>query len=226
MEIIDTTKSLIENLYLISGPILLISIIIGIYQLNSSKKLFIQAENVLDINSKRDSIKFAIEQHKYIQDKLIPLELEIMEIKSKNKLKIYKYNEEFKHFTINELKSFGNDKMKKYLSNSGDLEYTKKAIELVMKLNMISVPFNTLVADDEIGFKSFGIYYCKIIESYYPMIALLREQENDFRYNDIRELYNRWNKKLEETKIDEELNNLIKKKNEIKTEIKKPIGTR
>jgi hypothetical protein len=205
MEIIETTNSLVENLYLLSGPLLLISIVIGIFQLKASKQTILQAENTININSTRDSIKLAIEQYKYIQDTLIPLELNIMSIVEEKELKFIEYKDHFEHFTLTELESFGKEKLTKYL-NSGfkNREYRLKAVEFVDKMNMISVPFNALVADDKTGFQAFGKYYCGIIKQYYPLIAMLRKTDNDIRFNDIKTLYNRWNNMKKETAIENE----------------------
>jgi hypothetical protein len=66
MEFFDSSKSIIENLYLLSGPILALLAIAGVIQLFIARKTLI-------VNSQRDAAKLAAQQIKDYCERLIPL---------------------------------------------------------------------------------------------------------------------------------------------------------
>lgn len=65
MEFFDSTKSIVENLYLLSGPIIALLAIAGVIQLFIARKTMI-------INSKREAANLAAQQIKDYCDRLIP----------------------------------------------------------------------------------------------------------------------------------------------------------
>ena len=67
MEYIDTTKSVLENLYYLSGILILISIAIGLFQLSIAK-------TTLNINSQREAAKLAVNQIDIYMTQIIPLQ--------------------------------------------------------------------------------------------------------------------------------------------------------
>ncbi|WP_047246179.1 hypothetical protein [Maribacter thermophilus] len=227
MELFDTTKSIIENLYFLSGPLLLITLIIGIYQIKISWINIKQTKQSLVINSQRDAIKLAIAQDKYIQENIQPIELELMKFREENKYKMEFYKENLKKFTYDELIGFGETKLKNYLKVSGinDSDKVDKMAILAHRMNTIAMAFNSKIADDETGFKTIGQYFCNVVHAYYPIMAITRKKESDINYFAIKELYLRWNKRLTDTKISSEIEELTKLKNKFQTENIKPLGT-
>ncbi len=65
MEFFDSSKSIIENLYLLSGPILALLATAGVIQLFIARKTLI-------VNSKRDAANLAAQQIKDYSERLFP----------------------------------------------------------------------------------------------------------------------------------------------------------
>ena len=227
MELFDTGKSIIENLYLLSGPLLLVTLIIGIYQLKLSRTNLKQTKQSLIINSQRDSIKLAIAQDLYIQEKILPIELEQIKFREDNNLKMEFYDKNLLKFTNDELQSFGKEKLKNYFKVCGmdDKERVGQLAILTHRMNTLAINFTSKIADDDTGFKTIGQYFCSVVHAYYPVMAMIRDKENDLRYSATKELYLRWNKRLNSSKITSELEELMKLKNEFQTVNIKPLGT-
>ncbi|MBP6039448.1 MAG: hypothetical protein KA523_04525 [Flavobacterium sp.] len=226
MELFDSTKSIVENLYLLSGPLILISIIIGIYQIKISQNSLNQSKKDLFINSKRDSIKLALEQDKYILEKITPIEIELINYRKEKKYKMEFYKKPIL-FTKKELDNYGKDKLNNYIkvTDMGNTDMLTKMITIIHNLNCVAVHYNSKIADDETGFITSGQYFCNVVEAYYPIIAIRRQNNNDVRYKDIKELYSRWSKKLESNQISSEIEELTKIKSEIQTITLTPLGT-
>ena len=79
MEIFDSTKSLLENVYYLSGILILITIIIGLIQLSIAKK-------TLQINSKRDAAALAAKQVEIYMTRVIPLHNKMFHFELKEKI--------------------------------------------------------------------------------------------------------------------------------------------
>jgi len=86
MQVIDTSKSLLENAYYFSGILILITVIVGIWQILLTKKTF-------KINSQREAALLAVKQIEIYTTYIIPLI---------DKLKNLKHYEELQYFNIDE----------------------------------------------------------------------------------------------------------------------------
>ncbi len=80
MELFDSTKSVIENLYLLSGPILAVFGFLIFYQIKLAKKSIlisenqiIQAQEHIKTNSLRDAASIAAERVVFFVSTILPL---------------------------------------------------------------------------------------------------------------------------------------------------------
>lgn len=242
MEIFDNTKSLVENLYLLSGPIIAIIGSFVIYQLYLAKKAIklsenqlTQAKNYLKTISKREAASIAAKRVEFFIAKIIPLGNKIHEEKEKSDIVVFKGK--VKDFNQSE---FG-DWTKEYQKFFFDLIDNNRillGLDLINYLEGFAVYFTKGIGDEKIAFSSIGSQFCDYVETYYPSISFIRTDNNPNKsYDNLVELYEIWSKrlkkfeseeliKMKEKMIQEEQERLKSMKDEIPDGLidKKPIG--
>ena len=83
MDIIDTSKSLLENLYYLSGIFILISILVAVWQLILTKR-------TLRINSKRNAADLAAKQVELYFSIVMPLQNRVYDLEKEKKSNLQK----------------------------------------------------------------------------------------------------------------------------------------
>ncbi len=212
----DESKSLLENLYFLSGPLLFIIALYGLKQINVAKKS-------LHINCKRESAILAFElSQRYIENltddyetltdlfqalhidyiKLEELDLTSLEIIERTNKNISEY-----------------DKAKSSLT-----EFKNNITSIMDKLEGYAVPFIAKIADEEIAYNLDGkqfLYYCNLCA-----VGIHSARENDEfdnnLYRNTIELYHLWKNRFERHKIDNQENSW--KKNWKNIRKIKPLG--
>lgn len=215
MEIFDSTKSLLENLYYLSGILILISIIIALIQLSIAKK-------TLKINSKRDAATLAAKQVEIYMTRVIPLH---------NKIFHYELKEKIERPEI----SVGEFTTEVLIEKMGKDEYLKVAKERMKLLSICLATLNSMeafsvyfikeVADEEIAFSSVGRTFTKSVESLYFDIASCRSKESK-PFQNLIELYGIWKNKLSKEKLENDKIDLAKQLDAIESVSIKPLGTK
>ncbi len=214
MDLFDTSKSLIENLYYLSGVLILLSLLFGIFQLIYTKK-------TLYINSKREAAKLAAQQVEIYMARVIPLHNKMFALEIEKKIKRIKV----------EVGDFNN----KYLIDKMGKEEYKKAIEERFKLLTISlmvinameafsVYFVKGVADEEIAFSSVGRTFVNSVESIYFDIASFICEDNENSFQNLIQLYKLWKDRLKKSKLEKECQNLTEQLKTLEDISVKPIG--
>ena len=215
MEIFDSTKSLLENLYYLSGVLILISIIIGLIQLSFAKK-------TLKINSKRDAATLAAKQIEIYMTRVIPLHNKIFltEIKEKIGRPEIKVGE----FTTEALiEKMGKDEYMKVVKER--IKLLSISLATLNSMEAFSVYFIKEVADEEIAFSSVGRTFTKSVESLYFDIASCRNKESK-PFQNLIELYGIWKNKLSKEKLENDKIDLSKQLEAIESVSIKPLGTK
>jgi hypothetical protein len=241
MEILDTSKSLIENMYLMSGPILVFLGFIVFRQIKLTKAQIILAKKHLEesqkqaiIKSSRESISIAADQVKEYINEIIPLKNKLYDLKIKNSA--IKFTGEIKNFTHDEIE-YWDKKFSDYFLNKRTDELILLELEIVNRLESFAIYFTNGLADEKVAFSSIGKNFCNIA-SLYPVITLVRGSQNPNKYfENLVELYKCWKPRLEDYKIDLEKKNISKNMKEnierlenlegkrTKGNSMKPIGT-
>lgn len=219
MTLFDETKSILENLYFLSGPLVLIVAIFGLKQIKIAK-------DSLRINSKRQSAILAFDlSQKYMEtiqtdyenltDQMSELGIDYTKLEELNlpNLKLIdKKNKNYSEF----------EKAKKYCE---DLEFAYS--QILNKLEAYSVPFNNKIADEEIAYNLDVLQYISLCNLCAAGIVSYREKDGEgtLIYKDIIELYDIWKNRNEEQIIESQVSSLIIKKNLLKIKKIKPLGT-
>lgn len=216
MEFFDSSKSIVENLYLLSGPILTLLAIAGVIQLFITRKTLI-------VNSKRDAANLAAQQIKDYSTTIIPkmtkYDLSLMKDKINSaKIEIGDFNVEYL------IKILGKEKVSEVRKER--LKYLVLWLDVLNSMEAFATYFTKGVADEEIAFSSIGRTYCYSVENYFFEISNCRNLKDDNSFQNIIDLYTIWKerlKKIQLTKEQEELMLKLHKVNETKID---PIGTK
>jgi hypothetical protein len=215
MEFFDSSKSIVENLYLLSGPILALLAIAGVIQL-------LQAKRTLVISSQRDAANLAASQLKDYCERIIPTmnkyDLAMRKEKIKDvDIKIGEFNQEYL------IKNLGESKFKEIRIER--LKFLTLQLNAINSLEAFSTYFIRGIADEQIAYSSVGRNFCFSVENYFFEIADCRN-ENDNSFQNIIELYKLWRARLDKEKLTKEQEQILRKLNNINDETINPIGTK
>jgi len=184
MQLIDTSKSLLENLYYVSGILILITVVIGIIQISLTKK-------ISQTNSRREAALLSLKQIELYTTQIMPLISKIdFDIPSTTDIRAY----ELKEFCRNELqKKFTKDQFENRLIKS-----LAQSAELVTAMNAIdtfAICFVNELADEKIAFSSIGLSFVLTVESLYFDLSISVHDNSNF-FENVLKLYDIWSKKL------------------------------
>ncbi len=237
MNIFDTSKSLIENVYLLSGPILAIfgfSVIRQIKlakdQLKTAKDQLLENQKQLVIISSRDAIKTAAEQVKFYMDTIVKYANEASDkIKEIGITRIEIQTTRFiKQDILNDQRT---EEIISYMEKSDKMLLFD--LNLMNSLETFSTYFTQKVADETVAFQSVGRSFCHTVEKISFRLSSVRDNETDYFKNTV-SLYNLWKTRLtnqdleiqKETlqkELEQKLQEIEAKKTN--TSIIKPLGT-
>jgi len=241
MDFFDSTKSLIENIYFVSGPLLVVLGLVIFRQIKLAKDQIVIAKSQLEesqkqakINSQRQAATLSADLVKDYINSILPMEnklyFETKDVKYPNS-KI-----EVKNFTNDEVISWDKEFWNKYKARPENIMMIE--LEVINRLEAFSVYFIKGIADEKVAFASIGKSFCRSVEDNYATITLLRGSKNPNRhYDNLVELYKCWKQRLDNSMIDfekeaisSEIKEKILKLEQLKnqqqpSEVIKPIGT-
>jgi hypothetical protein len=205
MELIDTSKSILENLYLLSGPVLAILGFVAIFQLKLTKKAII-------VGSKRQAAELASSQIDNYLTNIIKDQDTLFELNQEQKIQRKRF-ENLVTFTREEiLIQFEDEKaLNSYAGKS--MTNLTEILGVLNKMESFSTYFTKGVADEEIAFSAVGRTFCHSVEVYSFDISIMRNNKDNGAFNNIVELYNVWNERLKSERLTKEL---IDKQEELK----------
>lgn len=186
-------RNILEIIYFITSPLLLIVAIVGLKQINIAKES-------IKINSTRESLTLAAEQCKYYFEHIIPLQ---------NKLNDLMKAAEIKNFGEAEVKLNSDGKSINYkykINYKYDLDKMRPLIlcasEVLNAMEAFCVFFSARAANEAIAFSSIGSNFINEIEELLPIVCMTQEAG---AYKNIMKLYIKWKNRTEK------LDALIKK---------------
>lgn len=178
-------RNLLEIIYFIVSPLLLIVTVIGLKQIKIAK-------DAIKINSKRESLTLAAEQCKYYYQHIIPLQ---------NNLDNQMQMAGIKNLGDAEVKldSDGKNISYKYKINKQLHDYKSKFLitEVTDVLNVMEgfcIFFTAKAADESIAFSSVGSTFISSVEEFLPIICLAQKSRY---YQNILMLYIKWRDRSE-----------------------------
>ena len=214
----ETLKDVLEIIYFLSGPALVIAAFYGLKQIKITASQIKEARKTRVLNSTREAYTIAGEQCKYYMETIIPLLNKLDKIIDDKNLEYFEKSE----IIIDE------DKLgvKPYVEdNALDKVFEECLEELHTVINYIegfSVFFVSGVAADNVGFNTLGRTYTRSVKKLLPIIIPFG---SDGSFNHTKSLFVTWNSRIEKEA-------LLKEKAEVEEKIKKqktitidPIGT-
>lgn len=204
MNIFDTSKSLVENIYLLSGPVLALLGFAAIIQLRLTKKAIV-------ISAKRSAAELASKQVEIYNKEIIPFQDKLFSKEEKNTMKRIKLKD-LEKFTHTELDSrIDKETQNKIIKEN--IQNLHEILEILNSMEAFSIYFTKGVADEEIAYSSVGRTFCLSIENYSTDICFLRQNDETSAFNNLVKLYSIWNSRVKSEKLSKELE---AKKSELK----------
>lgn len=205
MEIIDHSKSVLENIYYLSGVIIAILGFAVIIQLKLTKKAIITS-------SQRQAAELAGKQ----------VEIYSNVIKDQDEIFLYENEKKIEPKKIIGLKKFDENELEKIIGKKAlidnklflleNLDYTKMISNSLNSMEAFATYFASGIANEEIAFSALGSSFCFSVEKYSLIICVSRNDKDDLTYNNIVKLYDIWNSRIKSQKI---INDLEKNKVEL-----------
>ena len=216
MEFFDSSKSIVENLYLLSGPILALLATAGVIQLFITRKTLI-------VNSKRDAANLAAQQIRDYSERIIPKMTKYDFSLIKEKIEDPKI--EIGDFSVEYLnQKLGVTTVTKIRHER--LKYLSLWLDILNSMEAFATYFTKGVADEEIAFSSIGRTYCYSVENYFFEISDCRNLKDDYSFQNIIDLYKIWNERLKKIKLTKEQKELMHKLHQVNETKIDPIGTK
>jgi hypothetical protein len=219
MEFFDSSKSIIENIYFLSAPILLIVAIIGLAQIWVAKY-------TLKISSKREAALFSFDLCEKYMASTDEIYQTILENLSELKIDYRKIEKtRLDNFTDTEIRSLLSEQ---YDLISNNYENLKGAfINLLNELERYSLPFISKIADEQIAYDNECINFIHKVKLSSFFIFKSRElRETNLMFENTTKLYAIWHDRLNANTLDEEISDLKDKRSKIKPKKINPIGVK
>jgi hypothetical protein len=216
MELIDKSKSILENAYFVSGILILVTVVVGIVQV-------ILAKRTLKINSRREAAKLAAEQIEIYMIRVIPLHNKLFYAEAEHKVKSVKLN--VSEFTIKALiEAMGEESYKAAVKDR--IKLVTYTLNVINSMEAFSVYFTKGVADEEIAFSAVGQTFVKSVESMYFDIASCINDSDDKSFQNLVQLYKLWSERFKKGKLLKDYKSLEEQLRSIEDVTIGPIGTR
>ena len=184
MDFIAQYKPLVEFLYLLSGPLMLLGLLIAILQLIFYRR---EAKDRFE----RETI---INSMNILHSKLKDICKHISELKN---LDSYHDVPEFEG-EIKSLHRAGinctNECLAKY-NDDDNYEYYNIICDILNELETLSQYVLSGITNEELCYKLEGANYLEIVEDYKPFLAFEIEKEDDVFYENLKTLYQLWSEK-------------------------------
>lgn len=159
MPFFDASKSIVENLYLISGPVIAIfgffifrQIQLAKEQLKIARDQLSEAKKQLAINSTRDSIKLAAEQVKFYMDTIVSYSNESND--KLDELKIKRIIIKTTRFIKDDI--FNSPNFQEKINYLNSPEIIVLDLKTMNSLETFSTFFIQRVADEKVAFQAVG----------------------------------------------------------------------
>ena len=219
MNLFDSTKTIIENLYYLSGPILCIITVIALKQLSIAKES-------IRINSQRQSATMAYEicekflpdfvkSYNTVTDKMSSLGIDYLKIEELNldKLEVIEKG----HTNYSEYQ--------KVLDHYKELEF--ELWNLASLVERFATPFIRKLADEELAYTHGYYHFNQICNLCCAYIIKARETDPSEKnlFENVIQLYSIWQQRYEKEKVDAKIEKLFRQRNSFNVKTIKPIGT-
>jgi hypothetical protein len=212
----ETIKLILELIYFISGPLLLVVAWKGLKQIIEARNQVEETKKSRVISSRREAFKIAAEKCEYYYSHIIPLQ---------NILYKEIDNKKITFFENSEVVIEG-DKIltKSKYANDEELEliWELPTLEVFNAMESFAIFFTSGIADEKVAFLTVGNTYCFSVIRYLPHLMMLSDKGS---YKNILALFITWHNRIEKQKLEQEKEKIENKLSKTTEKTVKPIGT-
>lgn len=230
MEFIDSSKSILENIYFMSGAVLAVlglvaiwQLIIGIRSFKTAREALYQAKDEFQISSQRNAAYLAAQLCERFTNEIFP---KIIEFEKENDIKGYpKVIGGIDRFDMKAKIKIEDEEM---AVKSIDELFMPKAefyLNILNEFEAFAMYFTKKIADEDIAYQTVGKTFCDYVEYYHPVILIMNTSQHGTSYRNLRELYKIWSARNKKQNL-ENLAQIVKEElgKTITSEIE-PFGT-
>lgn len=206
-EIIATYRPLAEFMYFLTGPLILVWLMLASYQLRLTRK-------EMQVRFRREATLLTLDICDNKLKKAANLSSQVDKIASKMNTPSIPNVEGCDQSAFK-----GNRKWLKEFNSDDKLPLYQKAIDALSEIETFSEFIQFGLVDDELAFKLEGVFFLELANDLRPYLAAMRQNSNDVLYNNIVELEKEWLLRLEKSQ-------LVKKRKTLWEQIKSILSTK
>ena len=200
----DSFRDILEIIYFISGPLLVLIAYGALSQIKVAKEQLEEQRKFSQIASKRDALKVTSEQITSYGSDIVPLQ-NIYHKKIES--------EEIKYFSKSTVEVNGNEIRMEPCKDKAEFKKLELILEeytnVLNRMEGFSVFFMSGVADEKIAYLSLSDTFCTFVKEAMPLLLLLDPDKN--RFTATTSLFFTWNSRLESESLKKQKELLDKK---------------
>lgn len=213
----DTIRNILELIYFISGPALLIVAIYALRQIKEARNQVQETRKARLLSAKRESYKIAADKCSYYMETVIPL-MNILDKEIDSKKVTY-----FEKSVVTKTSNSYKLKPANISKEEKETLFSLPITEVFNPLESFSLFFTSGVADEKVGYLTLGHTFCESVDSYLPILIMLSSDQE--HYNNIMQLFTIWNTRKEREKLEADKQRIEKAISDKREITIKPIGT-
>jgi len=186
-----TTRAILELLYFVSAIAIAIFAFLGLRQITIGIEQLKITKEIAKTNAKRESVKFASDQCRYLAEECLRLRTEFGTEYSKSGFKFLQQGQPPFVIQNGEITSHSFD----LKALREELPHCNSAVLYLNSLEAFAIPFAAGLADEDIGFSEAARPFCQGAAEMMPVTFHLR-QKNLGRYESSVKLYEMWSRRL------------------------------
>lgn len=211
-------RGILEIIYFISGPALVVIAYLALSQIKVAKQQIEAQRETTRISAKRDSLRVTSEQVAKYGSEIIPLQSALFK-----KIK----SEEVNYFAKSKVTIADNKLSTTPCADKKEIEklglITQEFVSTMNSMEGFSVYFTSGVADEEIAFRSISVTFCDSISKLLPLLIPMTDGEN--RFTSTMKLFMIWHTRLQKEDMEKQKANLEEKLKSQNIQTIRPFGS-
>jgi len=221
LEWVTAVRPLVEFLYFLSGPLLVIVAAIALRQLTITKK-----DSVVRV--KRESATLSVSLCSEF-NAMLPKTNDLLAKLSDHGLPTYPEEGPAELFAWHEVLGWSPDWAEKWVRSAETVssqhpETTAQVLRTVNSLEGIALYFVKAIADERLAFGPIAPAYCELVHDLYPFIVYRRDSADSDTYRSICDLHSMWSSRLTRQQVERDMRDLRQKLENLPERGIKPLG--
>ena len=194
---------------IMSGLLVLIALK-ALHQIEPAKVQNRLTKQDIEDRIEREKLTLAFEQVKYCLENIFPLIKEVDRQKKEKKLGVVSFPA-IENFSLKELKELPNFRdYLHHIQSLHDEQYLTSINNILNRLELISIIFNSNQADNSIAIYSIGKSICDFIETYFFAYCVSRPETRLHNYRATINVYHKWSNELKKFNLEVQYSDIDK----------------